>query len=773
MTPRMEPRIASLLGDPASSFLLDPPLLSQSNHGDQSQSRQNDTLPRIQLPSPPKRRAGRTIPLTEVLNFDGDGSRGPNGDSSTGVIGGFSGRLGDILLDGGVGNVGPRKKRRVESPPASTSSTTILSGTDNATGGGARLGEYSGGHVAAHENGSTHIAGSGGMASVLNNDLMLPKPHPPPAKKKGRRPRIPPLLQGLHHPPPDAGLFPPITGGRAVAGSRVGEGAEERVILDVPVVGERALHDDSREETRALVVEPSGEKENADEEKGQGNTNVKKRNKWTEQETKDLLQGVSKFGIGNWKKILDCDEYSFSGRTSVDLKDRFRTCCPDEYVNYRAAGKVGGKKSKSSTMSNRPSLENLTLSKSSPLGSPNLRPARKPRSGTHRKGAQELAEMGIEKPFEKSKRRERHEFTDEDDAALMKGFDKHGPVWNAIKSDTELGFESRKPADLRDRFRIRFPDEYTKAGFKLKPKEEKKHKDAGTNVQVGAKVKVATNSVTIKSSNNSDPSLHSAQPSLQNNTAAASIPKLLAPLQTAFPISFDDFASEAEDDTAYSPITLSRNILQFQWGDTNPSYMNPSNGGASTNAPASITSHLNFHNLGGMDQFHIDPLATLKLPPASSSTTSYSAFPPAAPPTNPVNASLAHSSYGSGVKGQQGQNFSTNLPTLVFPSAPQYSGRASGNGVNLPPPADLLNGLDLDGRMSTGWGMDTQPSQFLWDDGLGASGYVATGSGGLTAASGIGNGGQGSGVNAPGTVQVRGMFESDGLGERSLLNSSI
>ena len=30
----------------------------------------------------------------------------------------------------------------------------------------------------------------------------------------------------------------------------------------------------------------------------------KKRNKWSEEETKDLLQGVSKYGIGNWKKIL-------------------------------------------------------------------------------------------------------------------------------------------------------------------------------------------------------------------------------------------------------------------------------------------------------------------------------------------------------------------------------------------------------------------------------------------------------------------------------------
>ncbi|KAF2839132.1 hypothetical protein M501DRAFT_923224, partial [Patellaria atrata CBS 101060] len=50
----------------------------------------------------------------------------------------------------------------------------------------------------------------------------------------------------------------------------------------------------------------------------------KPRRRWTEQETKDLLHGVAKFGIGSWKKILACEEYNFNGRSAVDLKDRFR-----------------------------------------------------------------------------------------------------------------------------------------------------------------------------------------------------------------------------------------------------------------------------------------------------------------------------------------------------------------------------------------------------------------------------------------------------------------
>ncbi|KAF2452549.1 hypothetical protein BDY21DRAFT_258490, partial [Lineolata rhizophorae] len=49
-----------------------------------------------------------------------------------------------------------------------------------------------------------------------------------------------------------------------------------------------------------------------------------KRNKWTEEETACLLKGVARFGIGSWKKILSHADYSFNGRSAIDLKDRFR-----------------------------------------------------------------------------------------------------------------------------------------------------------------------------------------------------------------------------------------------------------------------------------------------------------------------------------------------------------------------------------------------------------------------------------------------------------------
>ncbi|XP_040891421.1 telomeric repeat-binding factor 2-like [Toxotes jaculatrix] len=45
--------------------------------------------------------------------------------------------------------------------------------------------------------------------------------------------------------------------------------------------------------------------------------------KWTESETQKLKEGVKEFGEGNWSKIKAY--YAFSGRTNVNLKDRWRT----------------------------------------------------------------------------------------------------------------------------------------------------------------------------------------------------------------------------------------------------------------------------------------------------------------------------------------------------------------------------------------------------------------------------------------------------------------
>ncbi|XP_008403948.1 telomeric repeat binding factor a [Poecilia reticulata] len=47
------------------------------------------------------------------------------------------------------------------------------------------------------------------------------------------------------------------------------------------------------------------------------------RRRWTDSETENLIQGVKKFGEGNWNKIKAY--YSFNDRTNVNIKDRWRT----------------------------------------------------------------------------------------------------------------------------------------------------------------------------------------------------------------------------------------------------------------------------------------------------------------------------------------------------------------------------------------------------------------------------------------------------------------
>eukprot|EP00762_Andalucia_godoyi_P006048 ANDGO_00359.mRNA.1 hypothetical protein len=49
---------------------------------------------------------------------------------------------------------------------------------------------------------------------------------------------------------------------------------------------------------------------------------LKRRRKFTEQEIANLLDGVARFGKGNWRAILDT--YEFLDRSTVDLKDKWR-----------------------------------------------------------------------------------------------------------------------------------------------------------------------------------------------------------------------------------------------------------------------------------------------------------------------------------------------------------------------------------------------------------------------------------------------------------------
>ncbi|GMM50205.1 hypothetical protein DASB73_011630 [Starmerella bacillaris] len=143
---------------------------------------------------------------------------------------------------------------------------------------------------------------------------------------------------------------------------------------------------------------------------------------WTEEETRNLMEGCKRFGVGNWKKILTDPSLHFNCRTAVDLKDRFRTSFPEEYSRLY----------------------------------PNARTHKVKRATT----------TGSVPSLIKVSRKERRAFTADEDERLLQGFLAHGPAWSKIQKDQSLGLGDRRSTDLRDRFRNAFPERYTAAGYK-------------------------------------------------------------------------------------------------------------------------------------------------------------------------------------------------------------------------------------------------------------------------------------------------------------------
>ena len=474
---------------------------------------------------------------------------------------------------------------------------------------------------------------------------------PQPPKRTAKRPRIPPLLQGLHQPPPlppEGRLFPPITGEKnGFAGDRgydtlfeesrakdvddhafLENGAQELgrisqhgdgISLSQPPAQNVLVNSTSAvPETDVLTNKATTAPDQAPTKRG------KKRNRWSEQETKDLLVGVSKFGIGNWKKILQSPDFTFHNRTAVDLKDRFRVCCPGEGLKPRQP-KAKGKDRKDDMPSGplldafsvqqqqQPSPSNVensgytrSIASPKPTGNQQRAPAR------NKTVIPDLVELGIREPFSKATRRPRRAFSAHDDMNLLKGFEKYGPVWHFMRDDAELDFGTRHPTDLRDRFRIRYPEKYAKAGYKLKAKEkersmEKKQaheqeKSDSTKPDDSAVTQTiqqqlhrttsqsytdiaATKDVYVSNAFSTTMSSHLANSSLSLKPFASATSYLSDPLPT---LPFDD--ESLVDDMGNgdeSPITLSRNILR--WADANPSSLFTS---SMTQASSSLSSSL-------------------------------------------------------------------------------------------------------------------------------------------------------------------------------------
>ena len=278
----------------------------------------------------------------------------------------------------------------------------------------------------------------------------------PQLQKKAQPARITvvPAISDLKTPPPTAARFPRIT----PSAFEDAHGRHALNGLPTPTSAPRTPKKAKKQDKSSSYQDtpPSPAKASPTTTQSQA-ASTRRRNKWTDGETDDLLQGVALFGVGCWKQILTHPGFTFINRSAIDLKDRFRTCCPKEY--------------RKSLSTAEPTLEipaSTSDTHSLPSSSPHhLKKARKPRK-THRREANDLARLGIDAPFQKASRRTRHPFTDEEDASLLKGFGLYGPSWSRIQGSPSLNLHKRRATDLRDRFRNRFPDKYAEAGFKSK-----------------------------------------------------------------------------------------------------------------------------------------------------------------------------------------------------------------------------------------------------------------------------------------------------------------
>lgn len=71
-------------------------------------------------------------------------------------------------------------------------------------------------------------------------------------------------------------------------------------------------------------------------------------------------------------------------------------------------------------------------------------------------------------------RARKHHWTEEEDAELDKGFRRYGYQWNLMVKDPELHFDRRSGGQIRDRFRLRFPELYNQQDSQQKTPPDKK-----------------------------------------------------------------------------------------------------------------------------------------------------------------------------------------------------------------------------------------------------------------------------------------------------------
>ena len=292
--------------------------------------------------------------------------------------------------------------------------------------------------------------------------VQLPRPQTKPREDKPRPFQPISVLNELHEPPPSAALFPPITP----------NASQEEHDKYHSGAGQPPNQTNDPGRPPAKKRKPRVRSTNSCTAK---RTYTRERTAWTEEETDQLVKGVAIYGMGRWKSILDHPELHFrERRTNMDLKDR---CVKIWYLMFHSASDqaISGSAScfpRTHGTSGPEQCQSLHVTTKVCLGPKELystasvpNPVSKAPSG-YKSTTKILAKKS---PLRAPKRL----WTEQEDTELDKGFQLYGYQWNLMLKDPALNFDQRSCGQIRDRFRLRFPDMYKQQDSTGPPKEKR------------------------------------------------------------------------------------------------------------------------------------------------------------------------------------------------------------------------------------------------------------------------------------------------------------
>ncbi|KAK6353372.1 hypothetical protein TWF696_005340 [Orbilia brochopaga] len=164
-----------------------------------------------------------------------------------------------------------------------------------------------------------------GVGSVLTFPTRSSQPPSQGGSLTFPTPAAHPLQPTIHHPlhlpaPPSSGHYIGSTPQLSFPSPPLSSAAQRPVIRNDPFLSAQSPSADGASPDSA--ASPNGQ-------------GTKRKNKprvnWTDEESMRLLKGVEAYGIGSWAKIRADPRFNLEHRKGVDLKDRFRTIFPNEY----------------------------------------------------------------------------------------------------------------------------------------------------------------------------------------------------------------------------------------------------------------------------------------------------------------------------------------------------------------------------------------------------------------------------------------------------------